>query len=32
VVAGTRDAKEVHEAVYRLNTIIPDQLWKELNA
>jgi D-threo-aldose 1-dehydrogenase len=32
VVAGTRDAKEVHEAVDRLNTTIPEQLWQELNA
>jgi D-threo-aldose 1-dehydrogenase len=32
VVAGTRDAGQVHEAVERLATAVPEQLWQELDA
>jgi len=32
VVAGTRDAGQVHEAVERLTTAVPEQLWQELDA
>jgi aryl-alcohol dehydrogenase-like predicted oxidoreductase len=32
VVSGTRDPAQVDEAVARLDTAIPEQLWQELDA